>query len=107
MDNATAQRVAAMPQRKPVVSVCASCRFAEWKQTANGRRHPEGSGKCTFEFPDSPLPLWVREHTGFGKTQRELTTVREVLAQKLSGRFINWIEHHRTVQTPCATWEAK
>jgi hypothetical protein len=26
---------------------CETCKFAEWKRTANGRLHPDKSGKCT------------------------------------------------------------
>jgi hypothetical protein len=38
---------------------CRTCAFADWRKTSNGRRHPEGSGKCLYQFPEIPLPLWV------------------------------------------------
>lgn len=28
--------------------LCDNCAYAEWKRTANGRLHPDKSGRCTF-----------------------------------------------------------
>lgn len=39
-----------------VRTICAECRFADWKKTANGRRHPDNSGRCSFQIP--ALPRW-------------------------------------------------
>ncbi len=86
-----------------VLSVCVSCRFAQWKQTANGRRHPDGSGICGYEFPDTPLPKWARRTYQV----KDATSTRELLNAVTGGRFIDWLEHHRNVAQPCATFEAK
>ena len=29
--------------------ICEDCLFAKWKQTSNGRLHPDKTGKCTWE----------------------------------------------------------
>lgn len=52
-----------MTDRPKVLSVCDGCKWAEWKKTSNGRRHPDGSGQCAFRFPDIKLPKWVRDPT--------------------------------------------
>jgi hypothetical protein len=31
------------------MTICEGCKFAEWVLTSNGRRHPSGQGKCTWE----------------------------------------------------------
>jgi len=88
---------------KGVLSVCATCRHAEWKKTANGRRHPDGSGRCGYEFPNSPLPKWARDRS-YG---RDEVSLREVLERKMTRRWIYWVDIHRDEPEPCATWEAK
>ncbi len=35
---------------------CEDCKFADWKRTANGRLHPDKSGRCTFEVVIPALP---------------------------------------------------
>lgn len=30
------------------VNACLGCKWAEWKQTAAGRLHPDQSGRCTW-----------------------------------------------------------
>ena len=35
---------------------CLTCRFAEWKRTASGKLHPDGSGRCRWEMPKIALP---------------------------------------------------
>jgi hypothetical protein len=35
---------------------CTHCKYADWKRTAAGRLHPDGSGKCTFPWKMPPLP---------------------------------------------------
>jgi hypothetical protein len=69
-----------------VYSPCESCRFAEWQRTTNGRRHPSGDGKCTFPFPDGPLPVYV---VGSYAGIRKGDTVREVLERACGGRYIS------------------
>lgn len=38
------------------MKTCKGCRHAEWKRTANGKLHPDGSGKCIYEWRMPPLP---------------------------------------------------
>lgn len=39
--------------------LCPSCRFADWKRTANGRLHPDGYGMCLWTPPHIPTPaVW-------------------------------------------------
>ena len=89
-----------------VLSMCATCRHAEWKKTASGRRHPDGTGRCAFEFPESPLPKWAVE-SDYGRNAPMVTTLRRMLERKLHGRWIYWREAHQLEPTPCATWEVK
>lgn len=86
-----------------VVSACGTCKHAEWQKTSSGRRHPNGSGVCRYQFPESPLPLWAR-----GRTYRRepVTTLRELIEACGNSRFIVYTEH-RSEKTPCAAWEAK
>jgi hypothetical protein len=86
------------------LSVCATCRWAEWEKTANGRRHPKGSGKCAYQFPDGPVPKWMALQD-YGRVR--VTSIREVLSRGSHGRWIYWKDSHRTEPEPCATWEAK
>jgi hypothetical protein len=96
------------PKVKPpsVPSVCQTCRFAQWEQTANGRRHPNGSGTCLFQFPDSPLPKWFRERS-YVHGNPELASLREYFEQRQPVRYISWLDNHRIVAAHCATHEAK
>lgn len=53
--------------QKGVVSACSDCRFAQWNQTANGRRHPNGAGLCAWQAPDVPAPKWL--HVRYAQAQ--------------------------------------
>lgn len=57
------------------MSSCIGCKHADWRKTSNGRRHPSGEGKCLFQFPDTPLPLWAIG----GWQSKNATTVREYI----------------------------
>lgn len=92
-----------MAPREGIESVCVTCCFAEWKRTANGRRHPDGTGNCRVEFPDAPLPKWVFEQTWSHDKQR-ITTVRELLNRNHGNRYIYRTDRHRIIAEPCATW---
>ena len=92
-----------MPDK--VLSACATCKHANWKKTTNGRRHPDGTGRCTFEFPDGPLPKWMV--TEAFNRRETITTLRGFLSQRAPGSWIYWVEAHRTVAEGCATWEQK
>lgn len=35
---------------------CDDCKFAEWKKTANGRLHPDKTGRCAFKWDMPPVP---------------------------------------------------
>lgn len=35
---------------------CTDCKYANWKRTATGRLHPDGTGRCTFPWKMPPLP---------------------------------------------------
>jgi hypothetical protein len=60
------------------LSVCVGCKYATWSKTASGRRHPSGSGRCLYEFPETPLPLWLaNSYATYARTQPR--TVREAL----------------------------
>ena len=87
------------------LSVCATCRFAEWKKTSNGRRHPDGTGRCGYQVPDAPLPKWIHEWVSGHKDER-VTSVRQLVNQMWSSRYIYRYDYHRTEPEPCATWEA-
>lgn len=87
-----------------VLSVCASCKFAEWEKTTSGRRHPSGMGECRFELPETPLPKWSSERNY--KTRQRLATVREYFAQREHLRHIWYRDRHRTQPETCATYEA-
>jgi hypothetical protein len=75
-----------------VYSPCESCRFAEWQRSANGRRHPSGDGKCTYVFPDAPLPLYA---VGGYQARGAPMTMRAVLERACGGR---WISRHPLFQ---------
>jgi hypothetical protein len=92
--------------KRGVLSLCASCRHAEWDKAANGRRHPNGSGRCLFQLPDSPLPKWAVER-GYGSNDAPMTRLSQLLEKKLHGRWVYWRETFRTEPTPCATWSSK
>jgi hypothetical protein len=43
---------------------CDDCKHAEWKLTASGRKHPDGTGKCrkAIEWVAAPIPAcsyWI------------------------------------------------
>jgi hypothetical protein len=92
--------------QKGVVSVCATCRYAEWETTAAGRRHPNGIGRCAYDFPESPLPKWIGEWR-YSRRNERVTTWRELVAQKWPVRQISWRDTWNTVPYPCDTWAAK
>jgi hypothetical protein len=85
-----------------VLSKCATCRHASWRQTANGRRHPDGSGECQYEVPDMVLPKWAHQWSWSHKEQ--LMTVRGLVSKHSVGRHI-WYRESRLQE--CPTWEAK
>jgi hypothetical protein len=89
-----------------VASLCQSCKHAEWDRTSNGRRHPNGNGKCGYQFPDGPLPKWVRQQM-WGRDAAAITTLARLLEKHATGRWISWMDHHRTEPEACPTWEAK
>lgn len=35
---------------------CVECKYADWHRTANGRLHPDGEGRCTFEVKIPAIP---------------------------------------------------
>lgn len=74
-----------------VYSPCESCRFADWQRTTNGRRHPSGNGKCTFPFPDGPLPLYAIGSYGVWPN----STRSGLLDKACGGR---WISRHPTTK---------
>lgn len=41
--------------------ICERCKFAQWDLTANGRKHPNGSGQCLWE-----ATFRVAGSSGFG-----------------------------------------
>ena len=43
---------------------CMTCALADWKRTAAGRLHPDGSGKCLWRMPTITLPK-SRYYLGF------------------------------------------
>lgn len=36
--------------------LCLTCKLAEWRKTATGRRHPSGVGKCGWKPAHIPTP---------------------------------------------------
>lgn len=36
---------------------CNDCAHAVWKRTANGRLHPDRSGRCGFVWSPPPMPM--------------------------------------------------
>ena len=41
--------------------LCLTCNLAEWHRTANGRRHPDGQGKCGWKplhIPTAAVWKW-------------------------------------------------
>jgi hypothetical protein len=48
---------------------CTRCKYADWKRTAAGRLHPDGSGKCTFPVKIPKLPAafyWISTPGPYG-----------------------------------------
>jgi hypothetical protein len=89
-----------------VPSICQTCVHAEWKKTSNGRRHPDGTGRCAFQFPDSPLPKWLVQWN-YGRDKEQIESLRALVNQGWSSRYIYWLDHHRAVPQPCATHAPK
>lgn len=89
-----------------VMSLCATCEFAEWERTANGRRHPNGQGRCTFVLPDSPLPRWLVERR-YGRDAERFTRLQQVIDHRWSNRSIYWRDYHSAAPIPCETWAEK
>ena len=94
-----------MSAKTGVLSLCASCRHAEWDKTANGRRHPNGDGQCRYVPLDAPLPkcrtfLW-------GRHNDSVNTVHKLLEVRAGNADIYWRESYRLEPEPCACWEAK
>jgi hypothetical protein len=81
-----------------VYSPCESCRFAEWRRTTNGRRHPSGDGKCTWAPPDAPLPLYATR----SYYTRQATTVAALVNLSLGVRSIS---RHPTKADTCGCHE--
>lgn len=94
-----------MSGQQGVLSLCATCRHAEWEKTANGRRHPNGVGQCRYMPPDGPLPKCRSFRCG--RDSRWVTTIHEFIAVKAGNAQIYWREHHNTIADPCAAWESK
>lgn len=45
---------------------CLNCALAEWHRNARGALHPDGGGKCLWQFPQIALPssrYWI----GYGR----------------------------------------
>lgn len=38
------------------VNLCINCKFAEWERTKDGKLHPSGAGRCTWQMPEIQLP---------------------------------------------------
>jgi hypothetical protein len=38
------------------VKSCVNCKFAVWKLTKSGQKHPDKSGRCAFVWQPPPLP---------------------------------------------------
>ena len=49
---------------------CNGCMFADWKRTATGRPHPDGTGRCTY-LREHPLDLRLPAGFGWGYSGRE------------------------------------
>ena len=44
------------------MKMCNGCQFAEWEKTTAGRLHPNGDGKCLYEYVTPKLPgafYWI------------------------------------------------
>jgi hypothetical protein len=50
---------------------CLTCRFADWKRTAAGRLHPDGTGRCTWRIPSLALPK-AHYYVGGGSEKRTI-----------------------------------
>lgn len=51
------------------MSTCVLCRHAQWRRTAAGRLHPDGTGTCGWEgWKNWQLPPWGR--IGFSLKKR-------------------------------------
>lgn len=70
---------------------CDDCKWAEWKRTANGRLHPDKTGRCVFEIKIPVLPLAFR--WGFGQ-----------MWPIIGGGYI---ERKRELRDHCPTWTQK
>ena len=84
-----------------VHSVCVGCVYAEWRKTSNGRLHPDGSGNCTYQLPDSPLPKWLIGSYGI---RYGAITVREALE---GSRFIDRKSYRGEIQCGCRKAEGE
>lgn len=51
--------------------LCLTCKLADWKKTASGRRHPDGSGHCAWKPPHIPTPAAWNWGSGFGSERRQ------------------------------------
>ena len=69
---------------------CDDCKFAEWKRTAAGRLHPDGSGQCKrLEAHPLDMRLPSAFHWGFASDT----------PPKPNGGYIERKHHHKK---PCA-----
>jgi len=73
---------------------CLNCKFAEWRRTANGRLHPDQTGRCRWVMPDIKIPSAFYWNGFIGR--------KEVPAP-CGGGFIERDLPH----ADCPTWEAK
>lgn len=71
---------------------CDDCKWAEWKRTANGRLHPDKTGRCIFEIKIPVLPLAFQWEPiiggGYIERKRELRNHCPTWAQKDSTRYV-------------------
>ena len=77
--------------------LCLTCKRAVWATTANGRRHPNGQGKCDWTPPYIPTPMaWSWNISkGTGCVAQPKPTW-------------GWIKRNPLKAiTKCETWEAK
>lgn len=91
-----------------VLSACVGCVHAEWDKTRNGRRHPNGEGRCTFQFPETSLPKWVRNPFATWRREQPAFTLDSLLSHYGGVRFIYYHETHRTEPEACdcrVEWE--
>lgn len=41
---------------------CKDCKYAKWERTKNGSLHPNGEGRCSYQYTVPPLPAsmyWI------------------------------------------------